>query len=317
MPKSTASKTTPTSAPAPKNEPSLLIPNREEKVILAWAKVKPVYDQMVGRAARKLKLDGFRKGKVPLKIALPYLNQNELIEATINELLPESYQQLIADKKLRPITHPEVVPTKVEFDADWEITFTIAEIPELDIKGYEKVVATSKAAAASHSADHDSEHDHAKTTDPKTAPADKKLDAAAEREHQLKHIFNDLVRHFQPAVPELLVKRETSHELQHLARSLNQLGVSLEQYMERRQMKAEQLTQELAATSMARLQLELLLETISVQNKLAATDAEVAKQLETIADPALRAEKSADSEYRLYVRSVVTRQKTIEHVLAL
>jgi FKBP-type peptidyl-prolyl cis-trans isomerase (trigger factor) len=292
---------------------SMIGPNTIVPLTLAWKTIEPVYQEVLKNSAKRVKTAGFRPGKVPTKIAAEMIGQERLVEETLKKVLPPVYQAALKTKDLHPLTQPEFRPTKLEMGSDWEVEAHIAEKPEIKVKGFEKLAKKGKAEAEKEIKDlaktkKDQPTDGQDATEPK---------AADDKEIRLRHIFRELVQELKPKLPELLIKEETRAELERLARSLNQVNLTLDDYLARRQISFEHLSAELATQVMTQLQLEFILEQISDEQKMTATEADFKPYLDRITDEKTKKQYSQDPEYKAYLTRVVNRQKVLDYLLSL
>jgi FKBP-type peptidyl-prolyl cis-trans isomerase (trigger factor) len=327
---------TPTESTTQTTQPSQIGPNTRLSLKLKWAEIEPVYQATTQQLAKQIKLKGFRKGKVPAKLAMANLGESKIIEATLDKMLPKAYQDLITSAKKTPLSQPNIVPVKIDPQSDWELDVEIAEAPEVKLGDYKKVVknalkeaekeeASSKKSVDSKQKSEVSKKNSSKADDAKHAAHTHDHGDHADHDHdhhhddarelKLRKVFAVLVNNIKPAIPSLLVKEETQKELQDLAQSLQQLSISVEDYLARRQITVEQLSGELAGTALARLQLEFILMQIGQEEKLDPTDAEIEEQIKKITNLELQKEYRKNDSYRRYVAGILTRQKVIDYLL--
>lgn len=309
----TQAKTTPETAPAD----SIIAPNTVITLTLPWSEVEPVYKEVLKKLAKKVKSPGFRPGKVPAHIALETIGSENLNEEILKKILPNHYQEAVNAQNKKPLTYPEFRALSVEMNKDWIIEAHIAEKPEVVLKDYQKIAKKSMEVVKSEPAGHKHEHAHVeeKAQDaPKPTPEQLK---AEQDEHTLQHIFRDLISVIKPRIPELLIKEEARGELEQLVRSLNQVQMSLDGYLERRQITFEQLSGELASQALGRLQLEFILQAIIEQENLKAEDKDYEEYFARIKDEKTRKEQSQNPDYRNYIGSLIVRKKVADHLLSL
>ncbi|HYD34518.1 MAG TPA: trigger factor [Vitreimonas sp.] len=304
-------------------------PNTVIKLTLAWKTVEPVYTKIRQRLAQRVKLPGFRAGKAPTALAEGAVGQEKILDAVLEQLLPAVYTEAVTKAKKVPLTNPDIKPISLHIGQDWELEAQIAEAPEVKLGDYKKIVTEAKKEAAKQVAEIEKKQaeESKKTTskdkkgsaDTQTppAPTTRPLTDDDKKELNLRAIFAHLIRTINPTVPELLVREETRHDLHHLVEKLEQLKLSLDEYLTRRGMTFEQLSGELAATALARIQLDFILSTISNTEKIVPTDADVEAQIQKIQDEKLRAEQAQNDEYRRYVKGVLTRQHTVDFLAQL
>lgn len=307
---------------------SLLAPNTKLSLVIPWKVASSTYDQVLKRQAQHVKAAGFRKGKVPTKLAEEIIGQDKLIDATINQLLPAAYPELIKKEQRRPLTQPDIRPIKLALGEDWEFEVQIGERPEIKVTKYQTAVAQGRKAAQAEIKKLNQERAEAakkagqsqsktkKATDPQSPETPTEpLTKDKEEEITLRSIFRALVDQLKPAIPELIVREETRRELEQLVKSLEQFKFTLDDYLKRRGQTFEQLSGEIAATMLGQIQIEFILDALAEQEKITVTNAEIDKVGERIEDPATREKQLKNEQYRHYVRHQLRRQKVTELLL--
>ena len=113
---------------------------RTLEVTLEQGKVDSAYEKAFGKAARRLALPGFRKGKVPLPLAKKYISEDGLGGDVVDDLVPHAYHEALVQEKLVPISEPklELVQRERGKDLIFKIKFEVR--PALHIQDYQKVV---------------------------------------------------------------------------------------------------------------------------------------------------------------------------------
>lgn len=317
---------------------SILAANTSFTLTLAWSEVEKTYARILARQAARVKAPGFRQGKVPPQIAEGIIGQNKLIEATVDTLLPEAYTAEVKKLGYTPITQPDIRPKKIEMGSDWELDVQIAQRPEVKLGKYQDLVKKAKKDAEKEIAELEKKQAEAAKEAEKAKKASKDKDAAETSEKTdktavnpanltgmtdeqrkdvvLKTIFKALVTEIKPMVPELLLREETRRELDNLVHNLEHLKLSLDEYLERRQISFDDLSTEIAATLLGQIQIEFILDEISKTNKFTVEEAEIAEVAGRIEDAATREAQLKDERYHQYVRASLLRQKTVDHLLA-
>lgn len=313
--------------------PSPIAANTTLVVTLPWSAVEPAYDTQLKKGAKKLKVKGFRQGKVPASYAKKMLDQETLINETINQLLPEAYHQAIHQGDHRPITHPDFKPLKVEWGSDWEIEAAFAEAPTVTIKNWQKTARDGLKKAGKEwekqqrELEKNSQEKASKTKGQTNQKADQEADPKASASKQqaqkeeflLQHLFATLAKEYGPAIPELLIREQTRSQLENLSRQLEQMGANMDQYLERRGQKFEDLAQEMAVQSLTRLQMEFVLQAIEADLKIEIAGKDIEAEFEKI----LTAQKIAkdkrpalSEEIRQNLRANLSRQALVKKLLA-
>lgn len=264
-----------TKAPA-----SPIAKNLSLEIKLTWQEVEPIKTKVEAKLAKQVKIDGFRPGKVPVKIAREYLAPDKVIEQVLGQILPQKFVAAIKDQKVQPIAEPEYQVKAAEIGKEWLVVAEYASAPQVEVKGYEAVV--------------------------KKAISSKEKDQTDDQ--VLGEIYRALVEKYGPQIPELLVKRETQSELEELVHQLEHRKVSLEQYLASTKQKFEDLTAAMAGQAIGRLQLNFVLGEITQLANIEVSDQEIKEQLK---------DRANDPYLRRFVTQTLLRQKLADHLLEL
>ncbi len=311
--------------------PALIAPNTKITVTIPWETAKPAYEKARNKIAGTVKIAGFRKGKVPADVAEKMLGAGQIIERALEDVLPEAYIKAVKKADKKPLTQPSFQAVSLEVGQEWVVEAQIAERPEITLGDYKKTVkeaqkaavqeieareAEIKKAAAQYEKDkkdgklkvepgHEG-HDHS----PKPLTDDQK------KEITLQTIYQGLLETVKPQIPELLVRHEVEYDLDQLGRQLQAIQMTFEQYLQRRGMSQEQLTQQMAMSALGRIQLVFIIDAIAEAAKLEVSDAEVTKYIDEKVDPSIKAQYGASSEYTNMIRQTLLRQKVADSLLA-
>ncbi len=96
-------------------------------------------------AAKTVRINGFRKGKVPLKVVRQKFGQGvrqEVIGDTINK----SFYQAVQEQSLKPAGQPSIEPKQIDEGKDFEFVATFEVYPEIDLKRIDGVDITQFTA---------------------------------------------------------------------------------------------------------------------------------------------------------------------------
>ena len=80
------------------------------------------------------KVDGFREGKIPRDIYIKKYGIESLYMDAVNDAIPNAYEE-VEKSGLKPIVQPKVDIKKID-EKGLELTFTVTESPEINIKKY-------------------------------------------------------------------------------------------------------------------------------------------------------------------------------------
>lgn len=340
--KSTTTNTKSTPAPAKTEDkkatkeqtaPALIVPNTKVTITIPWETAEPAYKKARASVAKNVKISGFRKGKVPADVAEKMLGSEQIIEKALQEVLPEAYIATVKKADKKPLTQPSFQAVATEVGQEWVIEAQIAERPEIKLDGYEKTVKAAQKEADKAITEQEAtikkQIAEAEKAKKKTEESDSKEEAhqhihtpqplndEQKKEIRLQKIYEALIENFKPQVPELLVRHEVEYDLEQLGRQLQAIQMSFEDYLKRRGITQEQLTQQMAMGALNRIQLVFIIDTLADTKKLAVSDAELKQYLEEKVDPQTRAQYANSTEYTSLVRQTILRQKVADSLLAI
>ena len=95
-------------------------------------------DKAFSKKQKDVKLDGFRKGKVPFDVYVKKFGKESLYMDAVDIVLPSAYKKAIDKDKLIPIIEPKVDIKSIN-ENGVEFKFTITTMPEVKIKKYTKL----------------------------------------------------------------------------------------------------------------------------------------------------------------------------------
>jgi FKBP-type peptidyl-prolyl cis-trans isomerase (trigger factor) len=306
--------------PDTNSEQSLIAPNTKLVITISQETAQKAYQKALNKLAKKVKSAGFRQGKVPAKLAEEILGENKVLDEALQQVVPDAYQKAIEQEKKSPLTNPEFQPLSIKKGEAWQLEAHIAEYPEINIKDYRKITQQAKKEAQQPH-DHGQKTSDAKdskdTKDAKKGEAKKELTTEEEKEHTLHHIYQALTTKIKPAVAELLVKEEVRSDLNSLNQRLQQMKLTFDDFLKQRQMTFEQLSSELAAQAVGRLQLTFILDSIAKAEKMSVEDAEIMAEIDKTEDKKLQKQQKSDPYYQNWLRQTLMRKKLVDHLLGL
>ena len=92
-------------------------------------------DKVFLEKQKTVKVDGFRKGKVPRNIYEKKFGKESLYLDAANKVVPIAYDKAMEESKLEPIVQPSVDIKSID-DKGVEFVFTIITKPEVVVKKY-------------------------------------------------------------------------------------------------------------------------------------------------------------------------------------
>jgi len=70
---------------------SLISNNDKLRINIPWSELKKPYQQTISDLAKKMKIEGFRKGKIPLNIAEKQVSLEKIAETILKDILPKKF----------------------------------------------------------------------------------------------------------------------------------------------------------------------------------------------------------------------------------
>jgi trigger factor len=97
------------------------------------------FDKALKMLGENLKLDGFRKGKIPESVMLKNIPEIQILEKMAELALNEHYPKIIEGEKLDVISRPEISITKLARKNPLGFKIKTAVLPEIKLAGYKDI----------------------------------------------------------------------------------------------------------------------------------------------------------------------------------
>ncbi len=110
-------------------------------IIASEADLSPLKQQTLERLQSRVKVAGFRAGKVPLALVEKNVDQQTLQSEFLEEAISAIYSQVIRDAQLRVVDRPEVQLTKFVPFTTLEFTAVVQVISDVKLGDYKKLKA--------------------------------------------------------------------------------------------------------------------------------------------------------------------------------
>ncbi len=111
---------------------------REMQVQVPAEKFQTAFDKRIDELSTKVKIDGFRKGKVPLKVVKQRYAAEVTGEVT-EEIVKNAYLEALESEKLNPAGMPHFHPEPVKLGEDISFKATFEVYPEVKVADMSKV----------------------------------------------------------------------------------------------------------------------------------------------------------------------------------
>ena len=118
---------------------------RKMTIAVPSEEVDSAVNERLQEAARNVRLNGFRKGKVPLKVVKNRFGKG-VRQEVIGEVMNRSFYEALSEKKIRPAGQPTIETNNTDEGQDLEFTATFEVYPEIELPNFtelevEKLVA--------------------------------------------------------------------------------------------------------------------------------------------------------------------------------
>lgn len=269
---------------------------------IPWDIITHTKEDVVEETAKTIELPGFRKGKVPRKIAEEKLDTTKVYEDVIQKILPQAYADAVREHDLHPIIVPKVEMVEAKEGSDWVIKAHTCEKPKVTLGDYKEAIKATK------------------TSKPNKiwTPGDGVEKPKPEEEKQTKQMaLAELLESVLTAVtcqiPDLLAGTEVNRQLSDLIDQTKKLGLSVDQYLASTNRTASSVRKEYEIAARRTLTLEFALEAIADREAIFVTDDDIEN---TLLATKSEEERKALSNERYYLASILRRQKTLDFLAA-
>ena len=111
---------------------------REYEITLAAGEISKTFDVKLAEYCKKVKMPGFRPGKVPFQVVKKKYGQSILVEV-VEKSVADSSRKMISERELRPAIEPKIENISFDFEKEnsdlvYNIAFEIyPDVPEVDL----------------------------------------------------------------------------------------------------------------------------------------------------------------------------------------
>jgi len=109
------------------------------KIEMDKIKVNSSLDKVYNDTSYKVKIPGFRKGRIPKNILNLHLGKEYFYEKTAEKLIPDCYREAINENNIQPINQPEIKVIQMEEDKPLIFEATVQVRPEVKLGSFDKI----------------------------------------------------------------------------------------------------------------------------------------------------------------------------------
>ncbi len=111
---------------------------RKMTIAVPSVQVDSAVNARLQEAAKSVRLDGFRKGKIPFKVIKSKFGKG-VRQEVVGELMSQTYYDAINQESLKPAGQPKIEPTNIEEGKDLEFVATFEVYPEIILPDFSKL----------------------------------------------------------------------------------------------------------------------------------------------------------------------------------
>ena len=111
---------------------------RKMTIAIPSERIETDVESRLREAAKSVRLNGFRKGKVPMKVVKRQFGKGVRGEV-IGELMSQSFYDAVSDKKLQPAGQPKIEPVETEEGKDLKFIAIFEVYPDVDLPDFKNI----------------------------------------------------------------------------------------------------------------------------------------------------------------------------------
>ena len=101
-------------------------------------RVEQEVDRRLKDLSSRVRMDGFRPGKVPMKVVRRQYGEQVRSEV-LNEVVQQTYSEALEQEDLRPAGNPSIEPRRMEAGEDLEYEATFEVLPRIEVQGIDQI----------------------------------------------------------------------------------------------------------------------------------------------------------------------------------
>ena len=109
------------------------------EITAAAADLEQAITTVLRKAAKEVKIPGFRPGKVPAKMLEGYIGEQALLQEALDEMLQPMYIEAINQTDIFPVDRPHVDVQQLARGQEVKLTFKVTVKPEVKLGKYKGV----------------------------------------------------------------------------------------------------------------------------------------------------------------------------------
>ncbi|OGK14634.1 hypothetical protein A3I50_00320 [Candidatus Roizmanbacteria bacterium RIFCSPLOWO2_02_FULL_37_9] len=271
--------------------------------------IEEKYKTAFSNLLQNLQVQGFRKGKVPAKIAEKHIKKEKIYEELIRIYFPQIYEDIIRKESLKPIISPKIELVNAKEMEDWQIKISVAEKPTITLGEYKDIVKKIKAEQKKSDIWTPGQQS---LTDQTQQISEK--EKARRQQELLNQILSAILKSVKCEISDLVIDEELNHRLSNLLTDIQKIGLNVDSYLKSKNLTQEQLKKQYKEEIEQTYKLEFILSELADKENIKVEQSDLDKLFASISDPK---EKELAKSNSYFYASVLRKQKTIDYLLSI
>ena len=271
--------------------------------------IEEKYKTAFSNLLQNLQVQGFRKGKVPAKIAEKHIKKEKIYEELIRIYFPQIYEDIIRKESLKPIISPKIELVNAKEMEDWQIKISVAEKPTITLGEYKDIVKKIKAEQKKSDIWTPGQQS---LTDQTQQISEK--EKARRQQELLNQILSAILKSVKCEISDLVIDEELNHRLSNLLTDIQKIGLNVDSYLKSKNLTQEQLKKQYKEEIEQTYKLEFILSELADKENIKVEQSDLDKLFASISDPK---EKELAKSNSYFYASVLRKQKTLDYLLSI
>lgn len=318
----------------------------EIKAELPWEEFEAYHGQAVADLAKELRLEGFRPGHVPPRVAEKYLSEEKVLVEMANRAIRDCYIKAVQEQNLQIIGEPKVEILKLAKANPFEFRIEVSLLPEIELPNYKEIAGTveRKAVAVEDKEVEDTINwlrESRKTSDGALREATdefalslgdfqnmeslrvsvkeglQKEKEQKEKERLREEILEKIAKSAKADIPFVLIEREKQAMLDRMKQGIAQtLRIEFDKYLEQVKKTEQELLESFSEEAEKRVKKYLVLRDISEKENVTVAAEEAEEEMNKILSyykSIGSAERDFDAErLKEYTEGLMRNEKTMD-----
>jgi len=272
----------------------------ELEITIPASIVKTQYQLTLKEMGQDITVKGFRKGKAPDNLVEKQIGKDKIYDKLINKVVTIAYFSEIKKHNLKPILNPQITPIAMPENQDWLVKATSCEMPEVKLGDYKAAIKGLKAKSTIWTP--------GKSGQPQ---ADSKTPAIDDNQ-----ILDEFIQQAEVELPEPLIDEETNRLVADMVDQIKAAGLTVQQYLDSRQLTQESMRQSYREFAIKSLTLEFAIAKVAEQENIQADQKAIDDLVKSAPDDATK-QRLKDPKEQNYLKLVIRKQKTIDFIKSL